>query len=265
MNFDHNWINMDEDDEIFGFSYFSPLGPSYASRWPEEVLVPPGLKTLSNFKSSPKSLLTKDHLRTPNMVGKREAETAATFSVRTTARSRSGGGTRWTPTSASSAPWSPPARWTREMRIISDQYHPLPGDVSQDGQAHSSSTGSATPQGDPRQLGQLHWGQLQASHADGQGVEAADHPLRRWLPLRRRLGQGEDFICVRVSQSDSQLFSPGMLLFSIKLAQHFLSFHFFSGPDWSELIWHPPSEGHPKGITKESTIATEDTSTSLAQ
>ena len=32
MNFDHNWINMDEDDEIFGFSYFSPLGPSYASR-----------------------------------------------------------------------------------------------------------------------------------------------------------------------------------------------------------------------------------------
>ena len=66
------------------------------------------------------SLLTKDHLRTPTMVGKREVETAATFSVRTTARSRSGGGTRWTPTSASSAPWSPPARWTREMSIICD-------------------------------------------------------------------------------------------------------------------------------------------------
>ena len=32
MTFDHNWIKMDKDDEIFGLSYFSPSGPSYASR-----------------------------------------------------------------------------------------------------------------------------------------------------------------------------------------------------------------------------------------
>ena len=223
MTFDHNWIKM---DIIFKrwwniwFSYFSSSGPSYASRWPKEVLVPPGAKTLSqNSSPPPKSLLTKDHFRTPTMVGKREVETAATFSVRTTARSRSGGGTKWTPTSASSAPWSPPARWAREMRIISDQL--LPGDVSQDGQADSSSTGSAAPEGDPRQLGQLHWGQLQASHADGQGVEAADHPLRWWLPLRRRLGQGEDFICVRVGQSDSQLFSSGIFFVDYKTSSTF--------------------------------------------
>ena len=42
-----------------------------------------------------------------------------------------------------------------------------------------------------------------------------------------------------VSESVSQTlnFSHQVyFLLTIKLAQHFLSFHFFSGPDWSELI-----------------------------
>ena len=209
MNFDHNWIKRDEDDEIFGFSYFSPSGPSYASRWPKEVLVPTGLKNTLKFQVLP-----------PNL--------------------------SWPKTTSGLPPWSGRGRWRqpppspsepqrdREAEEGQDEHlhqraqlhdphlqgeqekwellvtTSLPGDVSQDGQAHSSSTGSATPEGDPRQLGQLHWGQLQASHADGQGVEAADHPLCWWLPLRRRLGQGEDFICVRVGQSDSQLFSSGI-------------------------------------------------------
>ena len=85
----------------------------------------------------------------------------------------------------------------------------LSGDVSKDGQADCLATGRPAPESDPGQPGQLHGGQLQAPHADGQGAEAADHPLRRRLPLCRRLGQRSDPLCVRVSQSDSQLLTPG--------------------------------------------------------
>ena len=85
----------------------------------------------------------------------------------------------------------------------------LAGNVSKNGQADCTATGRPAPESDPGQPGQLHGGQLQAPHAHGQGAEAADHPLRRRLPLCRRLGQRSDPLCVRVSQSDSQLLPPG--------------------------------------------------------
>ena len=85
----------------------------------------------------------------------------------------------------------------------------LEGNVSKDGQADCTATGCPALESDPGQPGQLHRGQLQAPHAHGQGAEAADHPLRRRLSLCRRLGQRSDPLCVRVSQSDSQLLPPG--------------------------------------------------------